>query len=47
MFTGTLIICALIALFGAVAAIGYPLFEKWCERKGVLVEEPGVDYERE
>lgn len=47
MFTGTLTICALLALFGAIAAIGYPLFEKLCECKGILVEEPGVDYERE
>ena len=47
MFTGTLTICAMLALFGAVAAIVYPLFEKWCECKGILDEEPGVDYERE
>ena len=46
MFTGTLTLCAFIALFGTVAAIAWPMFERYCEAKGIT--EDGVeDYEKE
>lgn len=47
MYTFGCVICAFIVLFGGLALILTPLFEKWCERKGISLDDSGVEYERE
>lgn len=46
MFTGTLTLCAFIALFGTVTAIAWPMFDRYCEAKGIT-DEDATDYDKE
>lgn len=41
------VMCAFIAGFGALAIICTKVVEKWCEAKGITLDDGGVDYEKE
>lgn len=39
--------CAIIAIGGLSLIVLTKLMEKWCEAKGIVLEDDGVDYEEE
>lgn len=39
---------AMLVIFGGATLVLYPLFNKWCEAKGITLEDDwGDDYEEE
>lgn len=46
MFTGTLTLCAVIALFSGLSLVITPIINKWFDSKGIC-DESGVDHEQE
>lgn len=38
---------AMLVIFGGATLVLYPLFNKWCEAKGITLDDGGVDYEEE
>ena len=47
MYTFEVTMCALIAISGFSLAILTKLVDKWCDLKGIALEDDGVDYEEE
>ena len=41
------VMCAFIAGFGTLAIICTKVVEKWCEAKGIALDDDGVDYGKE
>lgn len=41
------VMCAIMAIFGGATLVLYPLFCKWCEAKGITLDDGGMDYEEE
>lgn len=41
------VMCAIMAIFGGATLVLYPLFNKWCEAKGITLDDGGMDYEKE
>ena len=41
------VMCAMFAIFGGVALVATAVVGKWCEAKGITLEDDGVDYGKE
>lgn len=47
MYTFEVTMCAIIAICGFSLIVLTKLVEKWCDVKGIVLEDDGVDYEEE
>lgn len=47
MYTFICVMGAMLVIFGGATLVLYPLFNKWCEAKGITLDDGGVDYGKE